>query len=97
VAYGTDLLGQLQVDQSREFQLRAEVLTPIEIIRSATSIGAKVVRMEDKLGTLKAGAFADMLLVNGNPLKDLSLLQHQGRHLAFIMKAGQFHKNELVH
>ena len=97
VAYGTDLLGQLQVDQSREFQLRAEVLSPIEIIRSATSIGAKVVRMEDKLGTLKAGAFADMLLVNGNPLKDLSLLQHQGRHLALIMKAGQFHKNELVH
>jgi imidazolonepropionase-like amidohydrolase len=53
--------------------------------------------MEDKLGTLRAGAFADMLLVNGNPLKDLSLLQHQGRNLALIMKAGQFHKNELVH
>ena len=97
VAYGTDLLGQLQVEQSREFQLRSEVVSPLEIIRSATSIGAKVVRMEDKLGTLKAGAFADMLLVNGNPLKDLGLLQNQGRDLAMIMKAGQFHKNEVLH
>lgn len=97
VAYGTDLLGQLQVEQSREFQLRSEVVSPIEIIRSATSIGAQVVRMEGKLGTLKAGAFADMLLVKGNPLKNLGLLQNQGRDLSMIMKAGQFHKNEVLH
>ena len=97
MAYGTDLLGQLQVEQSREFQLRSEVVSPIEIIRSATSIGAQVVRMEGKLGTLKAGAFADMLLVNGNPLKNLGLLQNQGRDLSMIMKAGQFHKNEVLH
>lgn len=97
VAYGTDLLGQLQVEQSREFQLRSEVVSPIEIIRSATSIGAQIVRMENKLGTLKAGAFADILLVNGDPLKNLDLLQNQGRDLSIIMKGGQFHKNELHH
>ena len=55
VAYGSDLLGALQVDQSREFLLRREVVSPIEIIRSATTIGAKVLRLEGKLGTLKAG------------------------------------------
>ncbi len=97
VAYGSDLLGPLQVEQSREFQLRAQVLSPIEIIRSATSIGAKVLRMEDKLGTLKAGALADILLVKGNPLKNLELLQNQGRDLAIIMKNGQFYKNDLPH
>lgn len=97
VAYGSDLLGQLQIEQSREFQLRSEVVSAIEIIRSATSIGAKILRMEDKLGTLKAGAFADILLVNGDPLKNLDLLQNQGRDLSIIMKGGQFHKNELVH
>lgn len=97
VAYGTDLLGQLQIEQSREFQLRSEVVSPIEIIRSATSIGAKIVRMENRLGTLKAGAFADILLVNGDPLKNLDLLQNQGRDLAIIMKDGHFYKNELVH
>ena len=96
VAYGSDLLGQLQVDQSREFILRSEVLSPLDIIRSATTIGAQVVRMEGKLGTLAAGALADILVVDGDPLKDLGVLQHQGRHLPVIMKGGAFHKNRLA-
>jgi imidazolonepropionase-like amidohydrolase len=95
VAYGTDLLGQLQVVQSEEFSLRARVLSPAEIIRSATTIGAQVARMEGKIGCLKASAFADLLIVDGNPLKNLNLLQEQGRHLAAIMKGGRFHKNRL--
>jgi imidazolonepropionase-like amidohydrolase len=95
VAYGTDLLGQLQVAQSEEFMLRAQVLSPAEIIRSATTIGAEVVRMTDRLGCLKPGAFADLLVVDGNPLNDLTLLQGQGRHLSVIMKGGRFHKNRL--
>jgi imidazolonepropionase-like amidohydrolase len=95
VAYGTDLLGQLQVAQSEEFSLRAQVLSPGEIIRSATTIGAQVVRMEGKLGCLKPDAFADLLVVDGNPLKDLKLLQEQGQHLSAIMKGGRFHKNRL--
>jgi imidazolonepropionase-like amidohydrolase len=95
VAYGTDLLGQLQVAQSEEFSLRAQVLQPAEIIRSATTIGARVLRMEDKLGCLKPGAFADLLVVDGNPLKNLKLFAEQGRHLSVIMKGGRFHKNRL--
>jgi imidazolonepropionase-like amidohydrolase len=95
VAYGTDLLGQLQVAQSDEFMLRAEVLSAADIIRSATTIGAKVVRMEDKLGCLKPGAFADLLVVDGNPLKNLKLFGEQGQHLSVIMKGGRFHKNRL--
>jgi imidazolonepropionase-like amidohydrolase len=95
LAYGTDLLGQLQAAQSEEFTLRAQVLSPAEIIRSATIVGAQVVRMEGKLGCLKAGAFADLIVVDGNPLKDLKLFQEQGKHLSAIMKAGRFHKNRL--
>jgi imidazolonepropionase-like amidohydrolase len=95
VAYGSDLLGGLQTDQSREFLLRREVLSPIEILRSATTIGAQVVRMEGKLGTLKPGAFADLIVIDGDPLTDLGVFQHQGRHLAAIMKGGVFHKRAL--
>jgi imidazolonepropionase-like amidohydrolase len=95
VAYGTDLLGQLQTEQSKEFTIRAQVQTPIEIIRAATLIGAEVVRMEGKLGCLDTGAFADLLVVNGNPLKNLEVLQHQGKHLSAIMKGGRFYKNQL--
>ncbi len=95
VGYGSDLLGQLQSEQSREFEFRAEVLTPPEIIRQATTIGAQILRHEGRLGVIAPGAFADLLLVDGNPLKDLSLLQGQGRHLAAIVKGGAFYKNAL--
>ena len=56
VGYGTDLLGALQVDQSLEFIHRAKVLKPIEIIRQATTVGAEILRMDGKLGTIKEGA-----------------------------------------
>ena len=95
IGYGTDLLGALQVEESREFLIRSEVLSPLEIIRSATTVGARIVRQEGKIGTLKAGAYADLILLDGNPLKNLGLFQEQGKHLAAIMKGGRFHKNTL--
>ncbi len=95
VAYGTDLLGPLQVDQSREFVLRTQVVSPLEVIRSATLIGARVLRMEGKLGCLRPGALADLLVVDGNPLKDIGLLETPDRSLVAIMKGGRFHRNRL--
>jgi imidazolonepropionase-like amidohydrolase len=95
VGYGTDLLGALQVDQSLEFIHRAKVLKPIEIIRQATTVGAEILRMEGKLGTVAPGAFADLIVVDGNPVKNLKLFLDQGAHLSMIMKGGKFHKNAL--
>jgi imidazolonepropionase-like amidohydrolase len=95
VAYGTDLLGALQVDQSREFGLRRQVLSALEIIRSATLVGARVVRMEGKLGCLRPGALADLLVLDGNPLKDIGVLETPEKSLLAIMKGGRFHKNRL--
>ena len=95
VAYGTDLLGALQVDQSREFALRTQVVSNLEIIRSATLIGSRVLRMEGKLGCLRPEAFADLLVVDGNPLKDIGLLETPDRSLVAIMKGGRFHLNRL--
>jgi imidazolonepropionase-like amidohydrolase len=96
VGYGSDLLGQLQNEQSREFLLRSEVMTPIEILRSATTVAAEIIRMEGKLGIVEPGAYADLLVVDGNPLKDFGLFQEQGKHLSVIMKEGRFHKNRLA-
>lgn len=95
VAYGSDLLGPLQVEQSREFTIRREVVPALEIVRSATTIAARVLRMEGRLGTLAAGAHADLVLVDGDPLADVGLLGAGGRHLAAIVKGGRFHKNAL--
>jgi len=95
VAYGSDLLGPLQEEQSREFLIRREVMKPIEVIRSATTVAARVLRREGTLGVIAPGALADVLLVDGNPLLDLGLFQNQGAHLTAIMKGGTFHKNLL--
>ena len=95
VAYGSDLLGQLRVDQSREFVIRSEVLPAMDIIRSATLVGAQVVKREGELGCLRPGAYADLILVEDDPLKDLSLLGDQGAHIPLIMKDGSFFKNTL--
>src|SRR6266540_1964212 len=95
VAYGSDLLGPLQEEQSREFLIRGEVMKPIEVVRSATTVAARVLRREGTLGVIAPGALADLLLVDGNPLLDLGLFQKQGAHLTVIMKGGAFQKNLL--
>jgi imidazolonepropionase-like amidohydrolase len=91
VAYGSDLLGELHWDQSKEFTIRQEVVSPIEIVRSATTIGADVLRMPGKVGTLQAGAFSDAILGRRQSAerscvarrsRQTSLPDHEGRDLA---------------
>jgi len=86
--FGTDLFGDLQSEQLRELTIRAEVDSNVDVLRSATSINAELLGMEGKLGCIKAGAFADLLVIEGNPLEDLTLLQKEGQHITHIMKAG---------
>jgi len=71
------------------------VLSPLEIIRSATTVGARVLRKEGKLGCLRPDAVADLLVVDGNPLKDIGLLAAPEKSLLAIMKGGRFHRNRL--
>ena len=92
---GTDLLGELHGYQSLEFSLRAEVLSPFEVIRSATTVNAELLNRSGELGVIAPGALADLLVVDGNPLTDLTFLQEQGKHLLLIMKGGQLYKNTL--
>jgi imidazolonepropionase-like amidohydrolase len=65
------------------------------VIRSATAIAAEVVRRPGRLGTIAPDAWADIIVVNGDPTRDVTLLEGQGKHLAAIMKGGRFHKNQL--
>ncbi len=96
MAYGTDLLGDLHRHQSDEFVIRGRILAPIEVIRSTTCHAANLIGMTGKIGCIAPGAFADLILVDGNPLEDLALLTGQGRHMPVIMKAGAFVKNEIA-
>ena len=96
ICLGTDLLGPLHVQQSREFAIRSEVFTPIEILRQATSIGAEMMMMEGRLGCVRPGAHADLIVVDGDPLQDISLLAKGGEKLSVIVRAGEVVKNVLA-
>jgi len=95
LGYGTDLLGATYVQQCREFELRSQVFTPLEQLRQVTSIGAEILMQEDRLGCIKPEAFADLIVVGGDPLKDIGLLAASGRRLDLIMRAGEIVKNRL--
>ncbi len=96
IGFGTDLLGEMHRYQSREFLIRSEVLSPLELLRSATSENARMMNVEGEFGVIAEGAIADIIVVDGNPLEDLGVLQGQGEMIPLIMKDGEIYKNALA-
>ena len=95
LAYGTDLLGIMHRHQLREFALRRDVQTPIEVIRAATVDAAALFRMSGEIGVVVPGARADLLVVDGDPLADLGVLQDPPRFLKAVVKGGVLHHDRL--
>jgi imidazolonepropionase-like amidohydrolase len=79
------------VQRAAEFELKAQVMTPMEVLLSATKVNAELFRMSDKIGTVEPGKYADLLVVDGDPLKNLRLFQMQDR-ISVIMKGGVLYK-----
>ena len=95
IGYGTDLLGVTYVQQLREFTIRREVFKPVELLRQATSVNAELMMLESKIGCVAEGAFADLLVVDGDPLKDINLIAADGKKLKAIVRNGEVVKNSL--
>jgi len=96
IGFGTDLWGpDAQKSQLREFEMRRDLDTPADILRSATAANAELLMEKGRLGSIAAGARADLLVVEGDPLADLGVLMAPQKHLKFIMKDGVVYKNEL--
>ncbi|MBO0774777.1 MAG: amidohydrolase family protein [Actinobacteria bacterium] len=95
IAYGTDLLGDMHRHQLREFTIRAQVQPAADIIRSATTVAAELVNLSGRAGVIREHAFADLLVLDGNPLADIGVLTRPGKHLKLIMHAGRIHHNTL--
>jgi imidazolonepropionase-like amidohydrolase len=96
MGFGTDLLGETHVHQNEEFAIRSRVLPPLEILRSATLVNAEILNRSGELGCIAPGALADLLIVDGNPLENLSLLVEPEKNLSLIMKAGEPIVNRLA-
>ena len=95
LAFGTDLLGGSHDLQSEEFLIRAQVQSNLDVLQSATLIGAELLGQSGRLGEIVPGALADLLLVDGNPLDDLTCLTGQGERIALVMQGGLVRFNEL--
>jgi imidazolonepropionase-like amidohydrolase len=96
IGFGTDLWGpDAQKSQLREFEMRQEVDTAANILHSATVTNAELLMQKGKLGTLAEGAYADLLIVEGDPFADLGVMMNPQKNLKFIMKDGVVYKNEL--
>ena len=96
MAFGTDLLGETHRRQSEEFSIRARVLPAAEILASATTVAARLIGMEGQLGIVQPGAIADLLVVDGSPLEDITLLSDPGKHLRLVMKGGVVHQRSEI-
>jgi imidazolonepropionase-like amidohydrolase len=94
IGFGTDLLGPLWEEQSREFLLRSTIEKPMDIIISATRINAEVLNQAGKLGEISPQAFADLIILDKNPVEDISTLIYR-TSIKMIMMAGRVYKNTL--
>jgi imidazolonepropionase-like amidohydrolase len=96
IGLGADLLDhEFHKLQGGELGLRGEVNKPIDVLRSATSVNADLLQMQGQLGCIQPGAYADMLVVTGDPLQDLNLFRDPTAHIALIMKGGICIRNSL--
>jgi imidazolonepropionase-like amidohydrolase len=95
MGFGTDLLGALENWQSHEFAIRSEVLSPIEILRSVTSINAALLQRSGELGCVAPGALADLIVVKGDPMRDIGILARPEENLLAVIKDGRFYKNRI--
>ena len=107
IGFGTDFFGPTNeafAMQALEFKARAKYFTPVEILRQVTSTNAAIVAMSGPmmnpylngpLGVIQAGAYADILVVDGNPLEDILLLGDAKKNIPLIMKDGVIYKNTL--
>lgn len=89
ICFGTDLLGPLGSAQTREFSIRSEVLSPAQLLQTATVNPARMLRCEDRLGQIKPGFVADLLILDLNPLEDITILDKPDKHLLAVMKEGR--------
>ncbi len=95
IASGSDILGPDQHLKGRELALKAQVMGPMQAIVASTRTNAELLRMDDKIGSVESGKLADLIVVDGNPLEDISVFENGLEKTVFVMKAGVVCKNLL--
>jgi imidazolonepropionase-like amidohydrolase len=94
IGSGSDLLGDLARYKTRELAIKASVMGAHEALVAATKTNAELIGIAEEVGTIEPGKRADLLVVNGDPLADIGLLQDQD-NLLVIVKAGEIYKRQI--
>jgi len=94
IGSGSDLLGDMMTQRAVELELKAQVMTPMDTLLSATRVNAELFRMSDRIGTVEPGKLADLIVVAGDPLRNLRVFQNAD-NLRVIMKGGRLYKRTL--
>jgi imidazolonepropionase-like amidohydrolase len=89
VVFGTDLLGHMHDRQSTEFALRAAAQTPVQVLQGATIHAARLMRQEGRIGQVVPGAFADLLIVDGDPTAHVELLADPAQAIRHLIQGGR--------
>lgn len=95
IAFGTDLLGQMQRRQNEEFAIRTQVVSNADVIRQATVNAADLFNMADRIGRVEEGFDADLIVLDGNPLEDIGVLVAPLDHLELVMREGRVARTKI--
>lgn len=94
IGSGSDVVGDGQPHKGMELELKSRVMGPMKALLSATRENARLLGQSDRIGSLEPGKFADLLLIQGNPLDDMSIF-HRRENIKVILQGGRFIKKEL--
>jgi imidazolonepropionase-like amidohydrolase len=96
IGMGTDLFEErFHPMQSREFEFRADIVKPIDLLRSATSINAEIMKKTGQVGCIAPEAHADLIVIDADPLADIHVMTRPDESFAAIMKGGEFVRSRL--
>lgn len=95
LGFGTDLFGTLRDQQPREFLARGRIQCALDVLRSATSVNAALMGLEGEIGTLAAGAAADLIAVRGDPLADIDVMARPEDNLLLVVRDGRVVVNRI--
>jgi imidazolonepropionase-like amidohydrolase len=95
IGSGSDIIGPLQHLKGRELAIKGEVMSPMEAIVSTTRTNAELFGIADRLGTLDADKIADLIVLDENPLDDLTIFEYGLERVVLVMKEGRIMKNNI--